>query len=106
MEVLGDDGVVAELGDVERENGAAVEGLFEVNESADRRLFAGPPQLLMMKVDEILHHVLDGFGAGVEGVNLQPRIAHGQRSQLVQETVILQTLRRQKIGIGRFIVSG
>ncbi len=60
----------------------------------------------MVEVDEIFHHVLDGFGAGIDGVNFQPRVAHGLWGEVVQEAVEIEALGGEEVGVGGFIVGG
>ena len=103
-EIFGDDRIVGELRDVEGEDGAAVEGLVEVNESAEAGTFAGVAEFLVMQIDEILHHVFDGFRAGIDGVDFEAWVAHADGGEFVDQAVIIETFRRKKIGVGGFVV--
>ena len=58
----------------------------------------------MVEIDEIFHHVLHRLRPGIDGINLKPRITHRRRRQLMQQPVIIQTLRREKIRICRLVV--
>lgn len=107
VEVLGDDGVVGELGEVEGAEGAAVEGLVEVDEAVDRGFgFAFLGEALVEEVDEVLHHVLDGLGAGIDGVDLELGIAHALGGEGVQEAVVGEALGGEEVGVGDLVVCG
>ena len=104
MKILRDHRVVGKLGDIQGENRAAMKCLVEINEPGMFDALGGPFEFLVMEVDEVLHHVFHRLRAGIDGIDFQPRFAHAFRHKLVQKPVIIQALRRQKIGVGGFVI--
>ena len=104
VKVTRDDRIARELSDIERENRPPMERLIEMDEPPGPRFLAGSFQLLMVEIDEILHHVFHRLRPGIHGINLQTRVPHRRRGQLMQQPVIIQALRREEIRIGRLVV--
>ena len=78
--------------------------LFKIEEPQFFAALRLAASALVVQVDEIFHHVLHRFRAGIDGINLQLRIHHAARREPVQRAVILQAFLRQKIRIGHLVV--
>ena len=104
--ILGGDGIVGQGRDVERVDGAPVEGLIEIDEARIGGRASLGQLLVVVEIDEIFHHVLDRLGAGIDGIDLDAHALHAFRRQLVQQPVIGQAFRGQEIRIGDLGICG
>ena len=63
-------------------------------------------QALVLEHDEVFKHVLDGLRAGIERVDFELFVAHTPRREGVEEFVVFQALRGEKVRVGELVVGG